>query len=855
MLKTYYSIIGLLLFTSLNGQIISIPDSNFKSKLLASDSFNHFAEDISGNSIQIDSNNNGEIEVSEALNVYALNVSNNSLPNLISDLTGIIYFSNLTSLDCSSNQLTSLTFNANNSNLLELNCYNNQISFLNILSLHNLTKLECGSNLLTSLNVYDPLILTYLDYNDNQIPNLNLQQFPNLELLGCGGNQIQSLNLSGLNNLLTLDCTGNLLQNLNVNNLTHLQSLRCDYNQLQNLNLANNIDLYILYCNNNILTSLILPNNPSLESYIYISNNLLSQLNVPNVKTIVCNNNQLTNLNFIYPSTLNRLECKDNLFTEIDLSLCNRFQIDGVNCSNNPFLQNLNIKNGLHNLYNGSPSLLTGLRFENCPQLQFICVDNIVSEENLIQTLITQYGYTNCNYNSYCSFTPGGVYYTINGSTKFDIDNNGCNVNDVNYPNLNFSISDGINSGNAIANISGNYSLPVQAGTHIITPILENPNYFIVTPSTATHTFPSSSSSINQDFCVIANGVHSDLEVVLLPINLAIPGFDIYYKIIFKNKGTNTQSGFINLTFNDTILDYVSASSSVTSQTTNNLTWNFSNLAPFESRTIDVTLNLNSPLETPPSNSGDILNYTATVNGLTDETAIDNLSTLNQTVVNSLDPNDKTCIEGMVIEPSLVGQYVHYMIRFENDGTANAQNVVVKDIIDTTKYDIATLVPINGSASFTTRIRNTNQVEFIFQNINLPYTIGSNQGFVAFKIKTKPTLVLGDTFSNTANIYFDYNAPIITNTATTTIAALASPKFVFSDYFTLSPVPAKDVLNINTKDNIIISSLSLYNSIGQILFIIYNPNKSIDVSTLKSGSYFMKVISDKGANSIKFIKE
>ena len=159
MLKKYYSLIGLLLFMSLNAQIISIPDANFKSKLLESNSFNHFANDISGNSIQIDSNNNGEIEVGEALNIYALNVSNNALPNLISDLTGISYFSNLTSLDCSFNQLTSLTLNTNNSNLLELNCSYNQISILNILSLHNLTKLDCASNLLTSIDVYDPLIL------------------------------------------------------------------------------------------------------------------------------------------------------------------------------------------------------------------------------------------------------------------------------------------------------------------------------------------------------------------------------------------------------------------------------------------------------------------------------------------------------------------------------------------------------------------------------------------------------------------------------------------------------------------------------------------------------------------------
>ena len=145
-------------------------------------------------------------------------------------------------------------------------------------------------------------------------------------------------------------------------------------------------------------------------------------------------------------------------------------------------------------------------------------------------------------------------------------------------------------------------------------------------------------------------------------------------------------------------------------QTVNNLTWNFSNLAPFETRVIDVLLNLNSPTEVPSLNAGDILNYSATITGLTDETPTDNTSILNQTVVNALDPNYKTCTEGATVAPNTVGNYVHYMIGFENTGTANAQNIVVKDMIDTTKYDITTLVPIKGSADFKTLIYHLQQV-------------------------------------------------------------------------------------------------------------------------------------------------
>jgi hypothetical protein len=156
--------------------------------------------------------------------------------------------------------------------------------------------------------------------------------------------------------------------------------------------------------------------------------------------------------------------------------------------------------------------------------------------------------------------------------------------------------------------------------------------------------------------------------------------------------------------------------------------------------------------------SGSILNYNAEIIGLTDESSYDNVSNLNQTVVNAFDPNDKTCLEGKIVAPDIVGEYVHYQIRFQNTGTANAQNIVVKDMIDVSKFDVSSLVPISGSHNFNTRITNTNQVEFIFENINLPFATGNNNGYVSFKIKTNPSLAVGDTFSNQVNIYFDYNA-------------------------------------------------------------------------------------------------
>jgi hypothetical protein len=115
-------------------------------------------------------------------------------------------------------------------------------------------------------------------------------------------------------------------------------------------------------------------------------------------------------------------------------------------------------------------------------------------------------------------------------------------------------------------------------------------------------------------------------------------------------------------------------------------------------------------------------------------------------------------------------------------------------------------------------------------------------------------LVLGDTFTNKANIYFDYNFPIITNLASTTIQALATSDFDFKEYFSLYPNPTDEVLNIKTKKDIAISSASIYNTMGQLVLIAMGDYNSIDVSSLNVGSYFIKIVSNKGITSTKFIK-
>ena len=562
-----------------------------------------------------------------------------------------------------------------------------------------------------------------------------------------------------------------------------------------------------------------------------------------NLRSLGCGTNLISSLDVSNLINLTGLYCENNLLSTLDVSKL--VKVVEFTCNNNK-LESLFIKNGIINKY---------FFFSNNPNLKYICANE--NELSSISSLVKAYGYTNCSVSSYCSFVPGGTFYTIQGNQKFDSNSNGCDVSDTKLSNFKFNISNGTALGSFISDATGNYSIPVQAGTYTISPVFENPTYFNISPSTVNVTFPAQTSPFIQDFCITPNGVRPDLEITLMPTVPARPGFDAKYKIVYKNKGNTTQSGAVNLTFNDAVLDLVVANPTASAQILNTLSWNFTNLNPFETREISFTLNVNSPMEIPAVNNGDVLLFSTNITSVaTDETPNDNSFTLNQIVVGSYDPNDKTCLEGTTITPSLIGQYVHYMIRFENTGTFSAQNVVVKDLIDLTKFDITTLVPTSSSHSFVTNISAGNKVEFIFENINLPFDDANNDGYIAFKIKTLPTLVVGDSFSNEANIYFDYNFPILTNKATSTFKTLGNQDFEFSNYFEVYPNPANDILNISNKRSIEIKSIAVYDVLGRMVLTIPNAQKatSVDVSSLKSGNYFIKIQSDKGNSSTTFIK-
>lgn len=665
---------------------------------------------------------------------------------------------------------------------------------------------------------------------------IGIEAFVNLEFLILSNNPITSLDLSSNIKLIRATIEDNQITDIDVSGCVDLVQLYIEEN-ITSIDITSSVNLVEFWNQEGDIASIDVSNNVNLESLALFNN--LTSLDVSNNINLIelyCSGNQLSILDVSNNTNLIDLNCWGNQLSSLDVSACG--SLETLVCVLNP-ISELFLKNGFVSS--------SGYNIDN-PSLQYICVDE--GEQGYISNLVD----ASVNINSYCSFTPGGNYNTIIGNVSLDINNNGCDINDITFPLFKVSIDDGTESGSTFTNNSGVFEFYTEAGNFTLTPSIENPTYFNVSPSEAIINFPdNNNNTAQQDFCITANGVHPDVEVVLVSTLPARPGFDAEYLITYRNKGNQAVSGEVIFNYDDAVLDFENSTEIPTSESTGTLSWGYSNLIPFETRTIYVTLNVNSPMETPAVNIDDQLDFTVTINPVVgDDMPSDNVFDYEQIVIGSYDPNDITCIEGDIVDPAEIGDYLHYLIRFENTGNAAAENVIVKSEVDPTQFDINTLQFLNSTHNADIRITN-NTIEFIFEGINLGANGG--QGDILFRIKTKESIETNDTVTKNAEIFFDYNFPIETNDANTTFALLSNTEFELDSSVSLYPNPVKNVLNIKAKN--IIKSVSLYDVQGRLLQTEINSNNQLEfnISSHSNGVYFIKIITEKGINLEKIIKD
>jgi uncharacterized repeat protein (TIGR01451 family) len=267
-----------------------------------------------------------------------------------------------------------------------------------------------------------------------------------------------------------------------------------------------------------------------------------------------------------------------------------------------------------------------------------------------------------------------------------------------------------------------------------------------------------------------------------------------------------------------------------------------------------VTFNIHPPTHpTNPANAGDQLNFVASLGVVPgDINPADNTFNYQQTVINSFDPNDIVCLQGNTIPAVMIGNYLHYVVNFENLGTAPATNIVVEMDINPADFDISSLQLQNASHQVYTKVTG-NKAEFMMKSANLG---SGGHGNILLKMKSKGTLNPGDQLMNKANIYFDYNFPIETNDAVTNIAGvLKVEENLNTTSAEVYPNPTKGEVNINAESEI--KAVEVYDNAGRIIQkqIGINARKTtLTIRNENTGVFYLKIVTDKGSMVKKVIK-
>ncbi len=359
------------------------------------------------------------------------------------------------------------------------------------------------------------------------------------------------------------------------------------------------------------------------------------------------------------------------------------------------------------------------------------------------------------------------------------------------------------------------------------------------------------SLSRGHDFALQPLVNRQDLTLVFTPIGRARPGFPVRYRLTARNVGTVSIAGANLRLDHDALLTFVSSVGGGTAtHTGSTATWALGTLAPGETRQVDAafTLAVSAPL-------GHALTATATLDPITgDLTPADNTETSVMTVTAAYDPNDISVNYATLTLPQVqqAAKSLDYTVRFQNVGTDTAFTVVLRDTLPVSQLNLGTLRMLSASHNYTWRLGAGGVLTVTFPNILLPDSttnLQQSMGFVRFHVVPYTTLALGDLIPNAAGIYFDFNAPVVTNTALTTVA---NPIGLAADNAaTLAggawPNPATGTLHVAvdlpTSGPL---TLSLTDALGRVALTRSAPasagphRETLDVGALASGLYLLR---------------
>ncbi|MEM9548358.1 MAG: T9SS type A sorting domain-containing protein [Bacteroidota bacterium] len=319
---------------------------------------------------------------------------------------------------------------------------------------------------------------------------------------------------------------------------------------------------------------------------------------------------------------------------------------------------------------------------------------------------------------------------------------------------------------------------------------------------------------------------------------------------IVRNIGSVPISAKIDLVFE--LAEYQSSSVEPSTVTDTSLFWDIDMLMPGQS--IRITTEFQMPDETF---TGQVIPMKGHISlfqeGFTDpflDKEVDRSFTLRC----SYDPNDKAVFPEGIGEDllTLINQDLTYRIRFQNTGNFPAQHVVVEDVISE-HLDLNSLHLIETSHRLTQMSQNGRNIKFVFENIMLPDSVNNepeSHGHIFFSIRPNSDIEERTIIENTADIFFDLNAPIITNTTISTMVSSFPGSTSTSDIVTakpleISPNPASDLIHL--PESLAGGEISLFDYSGKLVKREPIQSHQLDISDLQTKSVYYMIIQKDGA--------
>lgn len=445
--------------------------------------------------------------------------------------------------------------------------------------------------------------------------------------------------------------------------------------------------------------------------------------------------------------------------------------------------------------------------------------------------------------------------YQVSGQLFYDKDQNGIFDNeDIGMPNLavltspSSSYSYTYENGNFITNFND------TIGTYTLYPeVIQNWNITSTPSSYQINVTPDFTNQTGLNFGFYPDSLYNEITPMIFSFGSRCND-TINYWIDLKNSGTLANSGIIELTL-DPLAQYYSSNVPVDSIVNNSIYWHYDSLDVFHYFKINLSVIM------PDFQSiGSVLADSLKVFVLDDQGAeIDEFDVeQSQILTCAYDPNDKTVSPKGLTSLGHIPtdtEWLNYTIRFQNTGNDTAQNVRIEDVLDN---NIEQFIVLSSSHTLRTLVDESNKVSFMFDNINLPdsnVNVLGSQGYVAYKAKLKNNLPDGTQISNVADIYFDFNPAIVTNTVLNTLHDeeddLSLNELTKNSKLIIYPNPFSDfvILELMDKNSSEEYYLDVYNMLGQKLInkIPFKSDK-IQLSGLEfeTGVLLFKLYSESG---------